>query len=133
MVLVMAFAIAGCTSLQSWMPAMKPAPAAVPAPAAAPGPALMSGMQPPPSPKLPPPTDALSLRARYGQPNFIRHERDAELWRYDGQSCAAFFFLYREGTMWRLRYAETMPKGRSDPADPVCLKDVSALHVSPVP
>src|SRR5262245_12464008 len=41
---------------------------------------------PPPPPRMPPPppTDAQSLRAAYGAPDFVRREMDSELWRYDG-------------------------------------------------
>lgn len=74
---------------------------------------------------LPPPTDAVSLRARYGAPDFIRHETDSELWRYDAGNCAAFFFLYREGSALKLRYSETMPPGMQMAADPACVDRLS--------
>jgi hypothetical protein len=81
---------------------------------------------PPPEPPPPPPmpTDAQSLRAAYGAPAFIRRETDSELWRYDGMSCAAFFFLYLEGGTYRIRYAETTPRGQDMPADPDCLRSL---------
>ncbi len=75
---------------------------------------------------LGPPTDSVSLRAVYGAPDFVRRETDSELWRYDGMGCAAFFFLYREGEIWRLRYSETNPRGRAMPADTACLTGLSA-------
>jgi hypothetical protein len=74
----------------------------------------------------PPPTDAASLRARYGAPDFIRREPQSELWRYDGADCAAFFFLYREGNALKLRYTETMPRGMMMAADPACVESLSA-------
>ena len=74
---------------------------------------------------LPPPTDAVSLRARYGAPDFIRRESDSELWRYDGANCAAFFFLYREGEALKIRYSETMPRGMEMAADPTCVESLS--------
>ena len=70
------------------------------------------------------PTDAQSLRAAYGTPAFIRREPDSELWRYDGMRCAAFFFLYPEGGTYRIRHAETAPRGRDEPADPECLRSL---------
>jgi hypothetical protein len=80
---------------------------------------------PPPAPEPPPPpTDAQGLRAAYGAPAFIRREADSELWRYDGMGCAAFFFLYPEGSTYRIRYAETSPRGRDVPADPDCLRSL---------
>ena len=78
----------------------------------------------------PPPTDAPSLRAAYGAPDFVRREADAELWRYNGMNCTAFFFLYRDGEVWRLRYSETMPHGRDAPADPTCIAGLSARAMS---
>jgi len=78
------------------------------------------------APTLPAPTDAPSLRARYGTPDFIRREMDSELWRYDAQNCAVFFFLYREGDALKLRYSETAPRGMAMPADPACLQSLNA-------
>jgi hypothetical protein len=91
-------------------------PAPMPSIASVPAPQIATG----------PPTDAVSLRAAYGMPDFVRREVDSELWRYDGMGCAAFFFLYREGEVWRLRYSETMPRGREAPADPACLSALSS-------
>ena len=79
---------------------------------------------PPPAPPPPMPTDAQSLRAAYGAPAFIRREPDSELWRYDGMGCTAFFFLYPEGGTYRIRHAETSPRGRDMPADPDCLRSL---------
>src|SRR5712675_1533823 len=62
-------------------------PAAMQAPAVAMM-AMPMAMALPPAPPLPPPTDAQSLRARYGAPDFIRRDMETELWRYDGEACA---------------------------------------------
>ena len=86
-----------------------------------------------PMPEPQPPAEATSLRARYGPPDFIRREKDSEIWRYDGGACAAFFFLYREGELWRLRYAETSPRGAVAPADPSCIESLSARRAGPMP
>jgi hypothetical protein len=75
---------------------------------------------------LPPPTDAQSLRERYGAPDFIRREMETELWRYDGGACSIFFFLYREGAALKLRYSETTPRGMNMAADPACLESLNA-------
>ena len=97
-------------------------------PPAPPEPEPPAVMLPPPPPEPPPPpptpTDAQSLRAAYGAPAFIRREPDSELWRYDGMNCAAFFFLYPEGGTYRIRHAETSPRGRDEPADPDCLRSL---------
>ncbi len=109
---------------------MAPPPAieAIPEPPPVPmEPAPPVEVVPPPSPAPPPlpaPTDAQSLRAAYGTPAFIRREPDSELWRYDGMRCAAFFFLYPEGGTYRIRHAETSPRGRDEPADPECLRSL---------
>ena len=68
----------------------------------------------------------MSLRARYGPPDFVRRDAGSELWRYDGANCAVFFFLYREGGALRIRYAESMPRGADMPADPKCVDSLNA-------
>jgi hypothetical protein len=80
---------------------------------------------PPIAPPPPPPTDAQSLRARYGAPDFVRQESGSELWRYDGDKCAVFFFLYRDGDALKVRYSETLPRGMMMPADPACVESLS--------
>jgi hypothetical protein len=82
-------------------------------------------ISPPPIALPPPPTDAPSLRARYGAPDFVRQESDSELWRYDSEKCAVFFFLYREGDAFKLRYSETLPRGMMMSADPACIESLS--------
>jgi hypothetical protein len=72
------------------------------------------------------PADDAGLRAAYGQPDFVRHEADSELWRYDVGRCAVFFFLYRSGNALTLRYVETMPEGMGMAPDPACLASLSA-------
>jgi hypothetical protein len=80
---------------------------------------------------LPIPMDAQMLRARYGAPDFIRRETDSELWRYDGQNCAMFFFLYRDGDVLKVRYFETMPRGMAMAADASCIESLNARAGSP--
>ena len=89
---------------------------------------------PVPLPMLPPPrtppTDAQSLRARYGAPDFIRREMGTELWRYDGDACSIFFFLYRENEVLRLRYSETTPRGMNMATDPRCVESLNGRGMS---
>jgi hypothetical protein len=80
---------------------------------------------PPIAPPPPPPTDAVSLRARYGAPDFVRQESGSELWRYDGDKCAVFFFLYRDGDALKVRYSETLPRGMMMAVDPACVESLS--------
>ena len=70
------------------------------------------------------PSEGGALRARFGNPDFIRREMDSELWRYDSGRCAVFFFMQRDGLMLRLRYTETLPRGMDVAADPVCLQQL---------
>jgi hypothetical protein len=128
----------GCTTEA---PEPTPPPQAMAMMAPAPPPPVLRPIEPPlPASALPPqvvmapavpevqapPTDAVSLRMRYGAPNFIRREAETELWRYDGTDCAAFFFLYREGGVLKLRYSETMPRGMTNATDPVCVESLTA-------
>ena len=69
---------------------------------------------------------AQAVRAAYGNPQLVRKEADAELWRYDGDNCAAFFFLYTLNGELRVRFVETMPRGRDAPADAACLATIRA-------
>ncbi len=85
-----------------------------------PAPVVEAPPQPAPAP-APVPGEGAAIRARYGAPDFIRREMDTELWRYDGQRCAVFFFLRRDGNVLRLRYTETLPQGVDMAADPACV------------
>ena len=67
---------------------------------------------------------AEALRTAYGNPQLVRKEADSELWRYDGEGCAAFFFLYTMSGELHVRFVETMPRGADAPADAKCLKSI---------
>jgi hypothetical protein len=101
-----------------------PAPEIAPQPEPAPEAEIM--LMPPPAPMPPPPTDAQSLRVRFGAPDFVRREMDSELWRYDGMGCAIFFFLYRDGDIWRIRFTETEPRGQDMATDDRCVESLNA-------
>jgi hypothetical protein len=66
------------------------------------------------------------LQAAFGRPAFVRKDGATEMWRYDGEACRAFFFLY--GTPLAVRHVETLPHGKQSAADSACL---TALRVSP--
>jgi hypothetical protein len=96
---------------------------------------LLSGIFRSPAPRTPEPivvrppqegADADSLKAEYGEPDFVRNEQDSQLWRYDGEACALFLFLYREGEDGALamRHAETSPAIESGGMDIACLRSV---------
>jgi hypothetical protein len=65
--------------------------------------------------------DAQTLRVAFGEPAFVRKDGHAEMWRYDGANCKAFFFLYPSGTAMSVRHVETLPRGGVMAADSGCL------------
>jgi len=75
----------------------------------------------------------VDLRVQFGTPAFTRKEGTAQLWRYDGETCRAFFFLYPANNALNVRHVETTPRGNDMAADPKCL-DALRLHpASPAP
>src|SRR5262249_28623769 len=80
-------------------------------------------------PSAPPPGEpgnvaglnASQIRIAFGEPAFVRKDGTAEMWRYDGASCKAFFFLYPDAGGMSVRHVETIPRGREMAADSVCL------------
>jgi hypothetical protein len=73
------------------------------------------------------------LRVQFGAPAFTRKDGTAQLWRYDGATCRAFFFLYPADSALSVRHVETTPRGADMAADPKCL-DALRLHpASPAP
>jgi hypothetical protein len=70
--------------------------------------------------------DATAVRVQYGKPAFVRKETDSELWRYDGEHCAAFFFLYRGEGGLMVRHVETLPQGKISVIDEACLAGIKA-------
>lgn len=98
---------------------------------------------PPPAVALPPPPpsgepsglagiDANALRVAFGAPAFVRKDGTAELWRYDGASCKAFFFLYPDGSALTVRHVETLPRGHDIAADAACLTALRVHSAGPV-
>jgi hypothetical protein len=64
---------------------------------------------------------SLQVKAAFGEPNFVRKDGQSEMWRYDGQTCRAFFFLYPSGDGTVVRHVETLPRGTQMAADVTCL------------
>jgi hypothetical protein len=69
---------------------------------------------------------ASGLEAAFGRPDFVRQDGITQMWRYDGQACRAFFFLY--GKPLTVRHVETLPHGEKSAADAACL---TALRTPP--
>src|SRR5277367_726789 len=90
--------LAGCAT----HPQIAPPPARVALPAAPPQgePGDIAGLKPE------------QLKIAFGEPNFVRKDGTLEMWRYDGASCKAFFFLYPYGDSLLVRHVETVPRGR---------------------
>ena len=71
------------------------------------------------------------LRAIYGQPAFVRHDGTAQVWRFDGPACKAFFFLYSKDGNTAVWHVETQPRGVSIAADENCLSALRARMAPP--
>jgi hypothetical protein len=71
-----------------------------------------------------------SLRTLYGQPAFVRKDGLAQIWRFDGPSCKAFFFLYSKDSVSAVWHVETTPHGASIAADETCLSALRARAAS---
>jgi hypothetical protein len=69
-----------------------------------------------------------TMRGNFGTPAFVRKDGAMEMWRYDGRSCKAFFFLYPEGGSLKVRHVETIPRGSDMAGDPNCLNAIIAGH-----
>jgi hypothetical protein len=67
-----------------------------------------------------------ALRTQFGAPAFVRRDNGAEIWRYDGPACRAFFFLYAETSGQAVRHVETLPRGQTIAADAGCLAAIRA-------
>ena|ERR1700754_4594341 len=111
-ILLIVFAVAGCAANT---PSPKPA-AAIPAAPPRGEPSAYLNMQ------------SGALRAAFGMPAFVRKDGVTEMWRYDGQACRAFFFLYAVQGQLAVRHVETLPHGTGQAADMGCL---TALRASP--
>jgi hypothetical protein len=62
---------------------------------------------------------AVKLRTLAGTPAFSRKDGNVEMWRYDAGGCHAFFFL--TGSPAKVDHVETLPRGKTNAADPACL------------
>ena len=76
--------------------------------------------------------EASALRVAFGAPAFVRKDGPAEMWRYDGAGCKAFFFLYTNGSPLAVRHVETVPRGSEMAADANCLAQIRQHAASPV-
>jgi hypothetical protein len=80
----------------------------------------------PPAPRPGEPSDIADmpeaqLRMAFGVPALVRKDGHNQMWRYDGATCKAFFFLYPADGTLTVRHVETVPRGREIAADFGCL------------
>jgi hypothetical protein len=71
-----------------------------------------------------------SLRTTFGTPAFMRKDGNIQTWRYRGNACQAFFFLYPDHGALTVQHVETLPHPASSAADANCLQ---SLHAVPQP
>jgi hypothetical protein len=70
--------------------------------------------------------DASRIRVAFGAPQFVRKDGQVEMWRYDGATCKAFFFMYPNGNSLAVRHVETQPRPSNAAADSNCLQALIA-------
>jgi hypothetical protein len=118
-ILIAALALSACAT-----------PEGGPPPQRFPAPPIIRSAPPTANVIAPPPagTNEDALRAEFGMPDFVRNETESQLWRYDGNDCALFFFLYRDAGSYVLRYAETDPAGTNGAIDADCLDAIKRAH-----
>lgn len=73
--------------------------------------------------------DVYGLRGAFGSPDFQRYEPGAEVWRYGGEACSLFVYLYEdESETMRTAFVEARADaGGALPLDP-CIANVSRAH-----
>lgn len=71
-----------------------------------------------------------ALIVALGAPTFTRKDGETEMWRYDGQACKAWFFLYPDRSVMTVRHVETSPRPSTASFDATCL---TALRRAPQP
>ncbi len=73
--------------------------------------------------------DAYGLREAFGSPEFQRNDAHAEIWRYAGEGCTLFVYLYEdESETMRASFIEARAEAGGElPADP-CVADVNRAH-----
>jgi hypothetical protein len=62
-----------------------------------------------------------------GQPRFVRHDGQAQIWRFANQSCVLDVFFYREPNGYTVRHYEMRSPGIGEAFARPCAGDVSVL------
>ncbi len=70
------------------------------------------------------------LRAAFGVPALVRHDGNAQIWRFDSTICKAYFFLYTRDGATAVWHVETVPRGVAIAADETCLNALRARAVA---
>jgi len=73
--------------------------------------------------------DTYGLRDVFGSPEFQRNDKNAEIWRYAGEGCMLFVYLYEdESKTLRTTFVEARAEAGGElPVDP-CVVDVNRAH-----
>ena len=125
LLLSLCLALAACSQARSPTPvAVAPPPRPVMPPPEVPIPRQPPAGEPTAYLNLPP----ANLRSLLGAPQFVRQDGASEMWRYDGASCRAFFFLQGPAGSQTVRHVETLPAGVASAADPLCLNALKAAR-----
>ena len=90
-----------------------------------------------PAPQLAPPPraetliglDAYGLRGQFGSPDFQRSEPGAEVWRYGGDACSLFVYMYEdESNTLRTAFVEARAEAGGELPKAPCIADISRQH-----
>jgi len=90
-----------------------------------------------PAPQLAPPPraetliglDAYGLRGQFGSPDFQRSEPGAEVWRYGGDACSLFIYMYEdESNTLRTAFVEARAEAGGELPKAPCIADISRQH-----
>ncbi|MEQ8357409.1 MAG: hypothetical protein RH942_17880 [Kiloniellaceae bacterium] len=126
--LLAAFTMSACQTLQSQTPAVTPAPAeaVTPAPVADAEPAPQTAALPPQQPINDDPVQLLGLNrsgvaALLGSPDLIRREAPAEIWQYVSKDCVFDVVLYARGQDYAVSYTEARDVSAAVQAPRPCL------------
>ena len=68
-----------------------------------------------------------ALRTTFGTPAFVRKDGSIQFWRYKGQACQAFFFLYPDHGVLTVQHVETLPRPVNTATDASCLQSLHSV------
>lgn len=63
----------------------------------------------------------LQITSAFGAPAFLRKDGEAQIWQYRGTNCLLDVFLYKDGTGYKVKYAELRRRARGELTESACL------------